>query len=121
MEMVDKNALNDFKNLNITRKELEESIGRTQLELSIEDPVEINTADVINLLKGYQSDKITIYELLEWVNTVWFTDLFTYSDDHCDSIASVLNKLEEIDENGYILTDEEIGIYVKTLELNKEL
>lgn len=119
--MVNKKFLNDFKNLKITRKELEEGIGTAQLKSSIHDPIEITAQDVVNLLKAYQSNRITIDMLLQWVNTVWFTDLFTYSDDYCDSIASVMNKLEEIDENGYTLADDEIEWYVQALITNTEI
>ncbi|MEA4833309.1 MAG: hypothetical protein VB118_11940 [Oscillospiraceae bacterium] len=119
--MVDKKILNDFKDLKITKKELEEKIGTTQLKNGIHNPIEITAQDVVNLLKAYQSSRITIDMLLQWVNTVWFTDLFTYSDNYCDSIASVMNKLEEIDENGYILANNEIEKYVQALITNTEI
>jgi hypothetical protein len=56
-----------------------------------------------------------------WVNTIWFTDLFEYEDEHSDSMASVFDKLEELDENNRILTAVDINKYIEALLKNEEV
>jgi hypothetical protein len=119
--MTEQEALLEFKGLKITKEELSQKIGEDSFRKSYNTPVEVNTDDVIRLLHGYQMGDIDTKRLLSWVNTVWFTDLFTYKDDQCDSIASVMNKLEELDERGYILSENEIKDYIQALSLNMEI
>ena len=73
------------------------------------------------LLESFQKGDISKQQLLDWVNTVWFSGLFEYCDENCDSIASVMNELEEIDEEGKELTFEKINKYIHALENNIEV
>ena len=117
-----KEALVEFKDLKITRQELLPRIGNegfarpNDMEL-----VEINAYDVIHLLKSFQNGSIDVHRLLDWVNTIWFTGYYSYKDEQCDCIASVMNRLEEIDENGFILDDIDIDKYIQALTLNVDL
>jgi hypothetical protein len=60
-------------------------------------------------------------DLLNWVNVIWFTDLFEYSDSQSNSIASVINRLEEADENGLLLSSYNINKYIKAVNKNNEV
>jgi len=111
-----------FKDLQITKKELLRKLGIANLtKATTNEPLVIYTSDVIALLNAYASGKITCDQLIDWVNTVWFTDLFDYDDDQSDSIASVMSLLEELDEEDRKLTKSDIDIYISALEKNQEI
>ncbi|MDQ2087475.1 hypothetical protein RBH29_13670 [Herbivorax sp. ANBcel31] len=71
--------------------------------------------------KSFQKGNISKQNLLDWVNTVWFSGLFEYCDENCDCIASVMNELEEIDEDGREITYDKIKKYIYALENNIEI
>ena len=110
----------NFKNLQISKKELTDKLGENLFAVKINEPIIIYASDVINLLNAYKSGKIKNEVLIDWVNVVWFTELFSYNDTHCDSIASVLNELEELDESGKDLTEGDINLYINALKNNLE-
>ena len=115
------NYLIDFKDLYISKEELSNKLGGNLLSVKIDNPVVIYSTDVINLLNAYKKRQITIEYLINWVNTIWFTDLFDYYDEQCDSIASVLNKLEELDEKDKELTEDDVNNYINALQNNNEI
>jgi hypothetical protein len=118
---MNKKYIRDFKELRISKKELIDKLGENLISSTTDDPVVINTADVINVLTAFKIGKIALDQLLDWVNTIWFTDLFDYNDDQCDSIASVLDQLEELDEESKELTESDINKYINALLENKEV
>lgn len=65
-----------FKDLKISKKELNDKLGGDLFAVCVSNPVVIYNSDVINLLKAYKDGLITIQHLIDWTNTVWFTDLF---------------------------------------------
>ncbi len=110
-----------FKKLELSKSQLVEKLGGDFITICVENPEKIYTTDVINLLSSYRENKITLNQLIDWVNTIWFTELFEYDDNQCDSIASVLNKLEELDEEGNCLTESDIDLYIDALSKNTEV
>ena len=64
--------------------------------------------------------KKTVLDVVEWVNVVWFTDLFAFSDDEADSIVSVLEVLETMDEEGVAITTDELNNMKIALNANAE-
>jgi len=115
------NYLEMFKNLQISKKELSSKFGDNLLAAKSEYPVSVYNTDVINVLTAFRSDKITLNQLLDWVNTVWFTELFDYDDEYSNSIASVLDKLEDLDEGDRVLTKSDIDKYIDALLKNQEV
>ena len=118
---MDTNYLLRFKELQIFKKDLSDELGGDLLALKVDKPVMIYAKDVINVLNAFRSSTITMAQMLDWVNTVWFTDLFDYEESECDSIASVLDKLEDLDEDGRKLTASDIDDYIAALTKNKEI
>ena len=119
---MNKEYLSAFKDLQITKKELCNKLGVDNLhESPIDEIIVVYASDVIALLKAYASKKITLEWLLDWVNVVWFTDLFVYAEKENDAIASVMNYLEELDEENRELTNSTIEGYISALENNREL
>jgi len=113
--------LDDFKSLKITKAQLQDKIGENLHRVEIEKPLIVNNVDVIFVLEKCKNNEISVSDLVDWVNVVWFTDLFDYAEKYQDSIASVMSELEESDEEGNELTDEKIRIYIEALNHNKEL
>ena len=58
-------------------------------------------------------------ELVDWVNVVWFTELYEYTSKEENAIASVMALLETLDE-GVEFTDKEYIQMVECLEANEE-
>jgi hypothetical protein len=76
-------------------------------------------SDVITAIKKYRAHEITLQNLVDWVNTLWFVDgLYNYEESQCDSIASVMDLLEELDEDGVAYTDDEYDCMIAALESN---
>jgi len=113
--------LEQFRDLKISKDKLNELLPLGLKNTTIVKPVEICNNHLIILLEYYQNSKIDKTMLLDWVNTVWFSDLFDYCDENCDSIASVMNELEEIDEEGKELTNQKITYYIHALKSNIEI
>ena len=54
----------------------------------------IKCSDIVNAIQLLQNGTIDISTLVEWVNVVWFTELFVFDDNETDSIVCVLVILE---------------------------
>ncbi|MCM1461409.1 MAG: hypothetical protein NC084_01705 [Bacteroides sp.] len=76
--------------------------------------------DVEKLLISYRKKIITKDEVIDWVNTIRFSELFDIDDLYCDSIAGVMDELEEADERDNVLTQYNIDRYLNALEKNVE-
>lgn len=103
--------INEFKDLKISLDELKQSIP-AHLFKQCNDKTIVYESDLTNLLMNYKENKISKTDLLNWVNTVWFSELFCYDESHCDSIASIMNELEEADERDDVLSESNIDKYL---------
>ncbi len=112
-----KSALEKFRDLELSKEELFQLLPRDREKAA---SVIIASKHVINLLSKYKLGKINKEFLLNWVNVVWFSELFDYADNECDSIASVMNELEELDEPNHVLDDKKIDQYIAALKSNNE-
>lgn len=111
--------LESFRDLNISKEELLKKLNVKSIN-DVNQVVMIASVDVIKLLESFKAGKIDETELLEWVNTIWFSDTYDYVDEEMDSIASVMNILEEIDE-GRKLDESSIDLFIKSLKANEEI
>ena len=113
------NLLEKFKSFNATKNDLMEHYGNDLVNAKCETCVIVKTGDVITAIQKYQDGEITLLMLLDWVNTLWFSDyLFTYDESQRESIASVMDKLEELDEEGVFYTDEDYERMIYALKNN---
>ena len=112
--------LEDFRDLKIRREELINQENWNTLNARGEETVLICNQHLMRLLEEYQAGNIDIDRILEWVNTIWFSDAFDYCEEYCDCIASIMNKLEELDE-GFQLNDKRVKEYLAALISNKEV
>jgi len=80
----------------------------------------LSTHDVLKALRQYRNGEITQEVLLEWVNIVWFTELYNCADGQDGSIASVMAELEMLDEDDMFFSDEDYIRMIAALERNFE-
>jgi hypothetical protein len=114
-------ALYDFKTLKITKTQLQNIVGKNLHKVKVESPIVISNKDVIFILESFNNGEISLATLIDWVNVVWFTELYDYADEYQVSIASVMSELEELDEDGNEITFDKIALYIETLKNNREL
>ncbi|MGX8796191.1 hypothetical protein ACR6HW_08945 [Fusibacter sp. JL298sf-3] len=117
--MSDKILLEQFRDLIINRDELERQGGQDLLK-EMSDVVVICNQHLVELLEGYINGQVTENRIHEWVNTVWFSDAFDYCDEGSDCIASIMNKLEELDE-GFVLNVDVASNFIVALKKNREI
>ncbi|MHB1682271.1 MAG: hypothetical protein ACYCYO_05505 [Bacilli bacterium] len=114
-------CLERFRNSIISRQELERTLQLDVYKYRTDDPVEVCNVHLINVLRQHQQRILSKERLIEWVNVIWFSGAFEYSDEHHDSLASVMNELEELDEGDIELTNNEIERYIFVLSTNSEV
>ena len=74
---------------------------------------------MIFIINQYISGGITLQEVVDWVNVVWFTDLFEYIPLEEESIASVIAFLETLDEDDVQFTNNDFMDMIECLSNNK--
>ena len=80
----------------------------------------IKRSDVVNAIHLYKNGAISKDALVEWVNVVWFTELFVFDDEDADSIVSVLEVLETMNEDGVVVLEDELSEMITALSSNTE-
>ncbi len=106
--------------MHITKTELCRQLGDDLHNVEVIHPVCIKASDVRAGIGRVLSGEKTLEELVDWVNVVWFTELFDFPDAETDSIVSVLEVLETLDEDGVYISDEELKAMQLALDGNKE-
>ena len=113
-------TLSDFAKLNIRAEALRNALGKDLYHINHVVPEIIFAKDVKNAIEKYLSGSVSKEDLTEWVNIVWFTELFQYSETEEDSIASVITALETLDEDNVEFTIVDFDKMIKALENNTE-
>ena len=112
--------LDQFRKMEIGKADLQAFFGNDLHNAECSKPQIITRFDVVNAIQSILNSSKLILDLVEWVNVVWFTDLFTFPDDETDSIVSVLEVLETLDEEGVVVTTDEFNNMISALNENKE-
>lgn len=111
--------LNAFLDFKATKKDLIDTYGKDLYNVEVE-PVTVSTSHVVSAIDKFVTEEIDVTMLLNWVNVVWFTDLFEYSEQEANSISSVLSILETLDEEGVVLTENDLANMRSSLLNNQE-
>lgn len=114
-----KTTLNAFLDFKATKKDLIDTYGEDLYNVEVE-PVTVSVSDIVSAIDKFGTGEIDMAMLLNWVNVVWFTDLFEYSEQEADSIASVMSVLETLDEEGVVLTENDLANMRSSLLSNQE-
>lgn len=111
--------LEQYRDLVINKEELIKK-GGIQLLNETGEAVVVCNQHLIELISQYINGSVSKERVLEWVNTIWFSDVFDYCNDGCDCIASIMIRLEELDE-GFALDMNTANMLIEALESNKEI
>ena len=111
--------LNDFLKAKISLNQLKDKLGNDLHNVTIKTPQKVYASDLIFLINQYVSGEISLQEMVDWVNVVWFTDLFEYNTSEEESIASVISLLETLDEDDVQVSDKELMDMIECLSHNK--
>ena len=109
-----------YRELKITKTELQQAIGEDLHNVECPKAYRIKRSDVVNAIQLLQNGTISKDTLVEWVNVVWFTELFVFDDEDADSIVSVLEVLETMDEDGVVVSEDEFSEMMASLNSNTE-
>ena len=108
-----------FLKTKIKLSQLKKELGNDLYNVTITSPRKVCAEDLIFLINQYISHKITLQEIVDWVNVVWFTDLFEYNTSEEESIASVISLLETLDEDDVQFSNKELMDMIECLSNNK--
>ena len=114
-----KETLLKFKKLEIDKATLKKEIGDDLYNVDCPKPIIVNRADVSVVIQNYLKNDIPLEQLVDWVNVVWFTDLFELLESESDSIMSVLEILETLDEEDATVSTKEFLEMLAALSDNK--
>ena len=123
MRKITKNQSTDlslYREVKITKTELQQAIGEDLHNVECQKAYRIKRSDVVNAIQLYKNGTISKDTLVEWVNGVWFTELFVFDDEDADSIVSVLEVLETMDEDGIVVSENELSEMITALNSNME-
>ncbi len=109
-----------YKKMRINKKELSKQIGDDFYNIENINSVCVNAVDVSNVIEKFLGKEIEFQELVDWVNVIWFTELFYFPDEETDAIISVMEVLETLDEEGVNISSDELKSMQATLKDNKE-
>lgn len=109
-----------YRKLKISKSELQQVIGEDLHNVQCKKAYRIRRSDVVNAIQLLQNGTIDKDTLVEWVNVVWFTELYMFDDEDADSIVSVLEVLETMDEDGVIVSEDELLKMITALTSNTE-
>ena len=59
-------------------------------------------------------------DLLDWANVVRFSDVFLVEEDCRDCVISILDRIEESDEDGNELLNNDLLLMIDKLNKNEE-
>ena len=83
------------------------------------EPEIVSATDVIFAIESYLNHTVTKEQLVQWVNVLWFTDLYEYESACEDTIAEVMTLLESIDEEEVSFSEEEYREMIEALRQNR--
>lgn len=109
-----------YRELKISKSELQQTIGEDLHNVECQKAYRIKRSDVVNAIQLLGNGTISKDALVEWVNVVWFTELYVFDDEDADSIVSVLEVLETMDEEGVVISENELTEMITALTSNTE-
>ena len=113
-----KTVLGKYKHFDISLQQLKGVLGEDLYNVTKVRPEKVFAADVVYAIEQYLAKAVTLPELVDWVNVVWFTELYEYASREENAIASVMTLLETLDE-GAEFSDAEYAKMIACLEANK--
>lgn len=82
--------------------------------------INIDAAIVSKAIKSCLDNKYTMQDLLDWANVVRFSDMFLINENCRDCVISILDRIEESDEENCALSNNDLMLMIKKLNNNEE-
>ena len=95
--------LKKFRALQIDKTQLRKLIGDDLHNVACA-AIPVRRSHVIHAIETVKSGEITVEHLVEWVNVIWFTDLFFFFDGEQLDTYFVDQKADNIKNNIFILS-----------------
>lgn len=82
--------------------------------------IKVDNKIVSKAIQACIDTKYTMQDLLDWANVVRFSDIFLIEEEYSDCVISILDRIEESDEEGCELTKEDLLSMIDKLNKNEE-
>jgi hypothetical protein len=82
--------------------------------------INIDTIIVGKAIQCCLDNKYSMQDLLDWANVVRFSDIFLVNEDCRDCVISILDRIEESDEEGNELSNNDLILMIEKLNNNVE-
>ncbi|MBR2376918.1 MAG: hypothetical protein IKA85_08435 [Clostridia bacterium] len=82
--------------------------------------INIDTIIVGKAIQCCLDNEYTMQDLLDWANVVRFSDIFLVNEDCRDCVISILDRIEESDEEGSELSNNDLLLMIDRLNKNEE-
>ena len=109
----------DFLDFKKSKTDLIQFFGEDLLN-AIGPTLQVSSRAVVTAIDRYLCGEISKNQLVDWVNVLWFTDLYEYSEGEAESIASVMTVLESLDEADVSLSEHDFLEMKECLFHNRE-
>lgn len=119
--IMDRKLVEKLLNCNISWKDINMSGNGSSYLINMNNTnIQVEKHMVINAIQSCLDNKYTMKDLIDWVNVVRFSDIFYFEDSVQDCIISILDRIEESDEFGSELTQEDLCLMIDKLQKNEE-
>lgn len=116
--MTVKDAAGMYLSFRISAEQFRSVAGESLISVSLEDAVMVSANHVIAAISRLLDGAISLEELVEWVNVVWFSDAYEFDDFRTDSIVSVMSQLECLDQEGVSFAKDQYLEMIRCLDEN---
>lgn len=118
---MNKELVRKLLNCEITWKDFSSVEKCSSYLIDLNDTViNVNATIVIKAIQSCLDNKYTMQDLLDWANVVRFSDVFLVEEDCRDCVISILDRIEESDEDGNELLNNDLLLMIDKLNKNEE-
>lgn len=110
-----------FRDLRINKMKLFQHLKGNFSALKTKNLIEVSRENILRLLEYLNLGKISVEELQEWIDAVWYMEVFKYKESEAHCISSIISELEEVDIDINKISTENIHKYLDALIDNREL
>lgn len=114
-----RNLLEKVRDLKINKDDIPPLTYEDENDL-LEEPIVIERQHLTSMLKRFKQERITQEDIFDWIHFVWFSDYFTCADEDADCVTSIIQQLEELEEEGQV-TPQEVQRCIYALEHNEPI
>lgn len=82
--------------------------------------INVDATIISNAIQSCLANKYTMKDLLDWANVVRFSDVFLINEDCRDCVISILDRIEESDEENCALSNNDLKLMIEKLKNNEE-